>query len=178
MKRLKKSYQILTTVETWFFFTIFFFATVATVINVILRKLFGLSFNWIDESSRFIMLITMCLGMSIAVTGDIHPKMDSVQAIFKGKGKKIIVLLADLVFTFIMIVGTRYAIAQELKTYKTGAALSAIPLKLWVPWMFIPIGFAGASIRGIFNIIFDIMGLYGKDPRTSEKEEVGKEGES
>lgn len=173
MKTLKKLYNSLTQIETWFVFIVFLFATVATVVNVILRKFNGISFNWIDELSRFIMLITICIGMSVAISHNAHPKMDSVQSLFKGKAKQVVVLLADIILAGLMVLGAYLAIKQEIKTINNGATLSTMPLKLWVFWMFIPLGFTGASVRGILNVVFDIMGFSGKDPRLTEGE--GKE---
>ena len=175
MKALKKAYQVLTKVEIWFLFAIFLFATVSTVVNVILRKVAGSNLNWIDELSRFIMLITVCLGMSIAVSSDIHPKMDSIQLLCKGNARKVIVLIADLIFAVLLIIGAKFAIQQEIKTIHTGAVLSAVPLKLWVFWLFIPLGFTGGAIRGVCNVIFDLMGFFGKDPRQLPDVPEGKE---
>ncbi|NLI21103.1 MAG: TRAP transporter small permease [Clostridiales bacterium] len=165
MSFLKRTYKILTQVETWFVFLIFLSATVATVINVIMRKVFGTSFNWIDELSRFIMIITVCMGMSIAITGRSHPKMDAVQGLFKGNAKKIVLLIADVVLAAIMIYVSVIAIGQELKTIRTGAAISTLPLKLWMFWMFVPLGFTGGSIRALFVVAFDIMAFWNQDPR-------------
>ena len=165
MKKLKKAYQILTKAEIWFVFIIFFFATAATVVNVVLRKLFAINLNWVDELSRFIMLITICLGMSIAVSDGSHPKMDTIQSLFKGKGHKAIVLVADVVFAVLLIWGAVLAIQQEARTIRTGADLTTIPLKLWVFWLFVPIGFTGGAIRCACNVVFDILDFFGKDPR-------------
>ncbi len=175
MKVLKKAYIALTKFETWFIFIVFFFATVATVINVILRKYFGLSFNWIDELSRFILIITVCLGMSLAVSEGSHPKMDSIQNIFKGKQRLIIILIADLILAAIMIWGSRLAIEQELKTIRNGASTSTLPLKLWVFYMFVPLGFTGGAIRSLFVVYFDLLGFWNKDPRAKAKVSGGEE---
>jgi len=175
MKALKKAYDWLTKFEIWFLFIIFFFATVSTVINVFLRKVVGTSFNWIDELSRFIMLITICLGMSIAVTEGTHPKMDSIQLLFKGKARQAIVLVADIVFAVILVFSSIYAVKQGIKTIHTGAVLATMPLKLWMFWIFVPLGFTGGAIRSMFNVAFDVMGFVGKDPRTPAAAEDGKE---
>lgn len=165
MKTLDKMYKALTKVETWFVFAIFFFATVATVINIISRKLFGVSFNWIDELSRYIMLITTCIGMSVAISNDGHPRMDLLHRTLKGKARKVIVFIADLILAAILIIGAYYAIQQGINTFVNGAKTSTLPLKLWVFFMFIPLGFTGASIRSIILVYYDFLDLLGKDPR-------------
>ncbi len=170
MKTLKKIYDVLTKVEVWALFIIFFFATASTVVNVILRKLFAFSFNWIDELSRFIMLITICMGMSIAISHGSHPKMDTIQALFKGKGKIAVTLVADVVLTALMAFGAFLAVQQELKTIANSADLATMPLKLWMFWLFVPLGFTGGAVRSLFNVIFDIMGFQGKDPRQTMAE--------
>ena len=165
MRFLKKAYKVLTKVEIWFIFLVFLSATIATVINVIMRKMFGTSFNWIDELSRFIMIITVCMGMSLAITEKSHPKMDAVQGLFRGTAKKVVLLIADIVLAAVMIYVSTLAIGQEIKTIRTGAAISTLPLKLWMFWMFVPLGFTGGSIRALFVVAFDIMAFCNKDPR-------------
>ncbi|MCM1148729.1 MAG: TRAP transporter small permease [Butyricicoccus sp.] len=177
MRSLKKAYNLLTKFEIWFLFIIFFLTTVAVVVNVFLRKLFNVSFPWIDELSRFIMLITICLGLSIAVTNDSHPRMDAVQGLFRGNAKKAMVLLADLITVAILAIVSWYAIQQGIKTIRNNADLATIPLKLWMFWIFIPIGYVGAVIRGIVNIVFDILDFSGKDPRKLPAESTGSPGE-
>ena len=176
MKLLDRMYKTLTKVETWFVFVVFFFATVSTVINIISRKLFGVSFNWIDELSRYIMLITTCIGMSVAISQDGHPRMDLLHRTLKGNARKVIVLIADVILAVTMIVGAYFAIQQGIKTYVNGANTSTLPLKLWVFFMFIPLGFTGAAVRSIILVYFDILDFLGKDPRkipmTTEKEEL------
>ena len=57
MKVLEKIYEIFTAIVKYFLFAIFFFATIFVVINVFGRKLFGFSFNWLEELNRYILII-------------------------------------------------------------------------------------------------------------------------
>lgn len=177
MRSLKKAYNLLTRFETWFLFIIFFLTTAAVVVNVFLRKLFSISFPWIDELSRFIMLITICFGLSIAITNDSHPRMDAVQGLFRGNAKKAVILLADLITVAILAIVSRYAIQQGIKTIRNNADLATIPLKLWMFWIFIPVGYVGAVLRGVANIVFDILDFSGKDPRKLSDESTSSPGE-
>ena len=173
MKGLKKAYEALTKLETWFMFLLFFVTTLAVVINVILRKLFSMSFPWIDELSRFIMLVTGCVGLSVAMTGDLHPKMDSLASVFRGRAKQIFRLVGNIVTLVIMAIVAWYSVKQGIKTIHNGAMLGTVQMKLWVFWIFVPLGFVGATVRTALNVVFDTMGLFGKDPRTApEKDEL------
>ena len=174
MRRLKKAYDALTKFETWSLFIVFFLTTVAVVLNVFMRKVFSIAFPWIDELSRFIMLITICLGLSIAITGGVHPKMDAVQGLFKGNAKKAMILLADIITLVILALVSYYSIQQCAKTIRNNADLATIPLKLWMFWIFIPIGYIGAVLRGIANVVFDLLDFSDRDPRKLSSPNTGE----
>lgn len=134
-----------------------------------MRKLFGISLSWIDELSRFIMLITVCLGMSIAISNEGHPRMDILSRVLKGNAKKVVLLLADISLAVAMILGANFAIAQEIKTIRNAAIVSTMPFKLWVFFIFIPIGFVGGAIRSLIIVACDILGFLNKDPRATKE---------
>lgn len=63
MNALKKAYRVFSTAEKYFLFVIFFFATVMVVVNVLGRKLFGFSFNWLEELNRYILVVCTFIGL-------------------------------------------------------------------------------------------------------------------
>lgn len=87
MNALKKAYRVFSTAEKYFLFVIFFFATVMVVVNVLGRKLFGFSFNWLEELNRYILVVCTFIGSAIATSDRLHPRMDMVVGMLKGKAK-------------------------------------------------------------------------------------------
>lgn len=167
MNALKKAYKILTKFEIWFMFILFFFVCVSVVVNILSRKLFSYSLNWVDELARYIMLICTCLGFSIAITERSHPKMDTVQMLLKGKARKVIVLVADVILAIIMIWFFILSIQQGIKTIKNAASTATLKVPFWVFFTFIPLGAFGASIRSLILIYEDLVS-FKRQPETEE----------
>ncbi len=153
MKTLKKIYDIFSEVEKYFIFAIFFFATVFVVINVFGRKLFGFSFNWLEELNRYILVVCTFIGASIGVTLGNHPRMDSVLSLLKGRVRMIVEVVSTLIFTVFSAYMTFYAFRQLQSMLKLSAMTATLKVPVYVFFMFIPIGFLGMTVRSIVKLI-------------------------
>lgn len=154
MKTLKKVYDIFSKIEKYILFAVFFFATVMVVINVFGRKLFGFSFNWLEELNRYILIFSAFIGGSIAVTSDMHPRMDSVLQLLKGKARLTIEAVGGLLMTVFLGVMTYYALLQLQQMIRVSAMTATLVLPVYVFFAFIPIGFFGMTVRSAIKLVF------------------------
>ena len=157
MKVLEKIYEIFTAIVKYFLFAIFFFATIFVVINVFGRKLFGFSFNWLEELNRYILIICTFLGASIAITRGSHPRMDSVLSLFKGRGRHIVEAVSSLVLTVFLVLMTYLAFKQLGVMRKLSAMTATLKVPVYVFFTFIPIGFTGMTVRSTVKTIMEII---------------------
>ena len=170
METLKKLYNTFSKVEKYCIFGVFFFATISVVINVLGRKLIGFSFNWLEELNRYILVACTFVGASIAVTEGIHPKMDSVVGLFKGRAHLVVIALSTLIFTAFSIIMTYYAVIQLKNMMIISAVTATLKVPVYVFFAFIPIGFFGMSVHSIINLIFKIKDI--KDYKIGRMNEV------
>lgn len=154
MKTLKKIYDIFSKIEKYILFAVFFFATVMVVINVFGRKLFGFSFNWLEELNRYILIFSAFIGGSIAVTSDMHPRMDSVLQLLKGNVRLTIEAVGSLLMTGFLGVMTYYALLQLQQMIRVSAMTATLVLPVYVFFAFIPIGFFGMTVRSAIKLVF------------------------
>ena len=156
MNAMKKLYKIFTLVETYFLFSLFLFTSVAIVVNVLGRKIFGFSFNWLEEFARYVLIIIAFVGMSIAVTRGIHPKMDAVQNIFKGRAGLAIKIIAKLIFALAMCALFYYSLRQMRIMIRFPASTATLKIPLYAIFAFLSAGFLGASIRSLIDLALTV----------------------
>lgn len=149
---MKKLYKILTAVETYFLFILFLFTSFSIVVNVMGRKLFGFSFNWLEEFSRYVLIIVTFIGISIATTRNIHPKMDAVQNLFKEKAHLAIQIIAKLIFAVFMCIMFYYSFRQLRNMMRIPASTATLKIPLYAIYMFLFAGLLGTSIRSIVSL--------------------------
>ncbi len=149
---MKKLYKMLTTLEVYFLFALFLFTAVAVVVNVLGRKFLGFSFNWLEEFARYVLIIITFIGISIATTRDIHPKMDAVQNIFKGRAKLAVQIIAKLIFSIAICLLAYYALRQFANMLRIPASTATLKIPLYTIYAFLAAGLLGASVRSIIDL--------------------------
>lgn len=159
MKALKKIYDIFSLVEKYAIFAVFFFATIMVVINVLGRKIFGFSLNWLEELNRYILVVTTFVGASIGITLGNHPRMDSVLSLFKGRARLVVEALSTLILTALVALMAYWAFKQLGVSIKINASTATLKVPVYIFFAFIPIGFLGMTVRCIAKLIMDIKAI-------------------
>lgn len=169
MKMLKKIYDVFTNVERYCIFAVFFFATIMVVVNVLGRKIFGFSFNWLEELNRYILVVCAFVGASIATTAGSHPRMDSVMSLFKGRSRHVMEAISTAVLTVFLAAMAFYAFKQFGTMRMLGAITATLKVPVYVFFVFIPIGFTGMTVRNAFKLVFHIIDIknYKKEDKAS-----------
>jgi len=159
---LKKAIKAFEAIETTVLSIPFLFLSVAIVVNIIQRKIFSVSFSWLEEFSRYFFVFSTFLGASIAITMDKHPKMSALQNIAGAKTVKWLILFSDILCVCISAYLCRYAVKQVLNLARHQTITSAMSLPLWIVYVIIPLSMAGMTIRFIILIVRDIKVVLGK----------------
>ncbi len=174
---MKKLYNIRTTLEVYFLFTLFLFTAMAVVVNVLGRKFLGFSFNWLEEFARYVLIIITFIGISIATTRNIHPKMDAVQNMLKGRAKLAIQIIAKLIFAVAICILAYYAFRQFSNMLRIPASTATLKIPLYIIYAFLAAGLLGASVRSIVDLGMTVRkyALYSKETVEKSKEKVQPE---
>ena len=176
MKALKKVYDIFSLIEKYAIFAVFFFATVMVVINVLGRKIFGFSFNWLEELNRYILVVTTFVGASIGITLSNHPRMDSVLSLIKGRARLIVECISTLILTVFVAIMAYWAFKQLGVMIKLNASTATLKVPVYIFYMFIPIGFLGMTARCIAKLIMEVRdAVVYKKPAAEESAIEGSE---
>lgn len=119
--------------------TMFFLSSMVVLvfIQVILRNIFSIGINWIEEAAIFLSIWTIYLGLGFAYQSGAHVSIDLLVSIVPKRWKKLLFLLmliSCLVFIIILaIYGTKLCNKMMMRTSMTigmpmGLAYSVIPI--------------------------------------------------
>ena len=121
--------------------------------QVIGRYIFSSAPSWTEEMARYIHIFQVWIGASYAVKKRQHIRVGAFVELFKGTSRKMIELLALVLWfgiaLFLAIFGTQLVLAS----IRYGQVTPAMQIPMWIPFLSIPLGGAGMSIRLIQQMI-------------------------
>jgi C4-dicarboxylate transporter, DctQ subunit len=125
------------TEELFIGYSMLFIALVATI-QVILRYLFGVAYDWIDEGARYMTIMITFVGAGVCVRYGAHFSMDALIQYSPDRIKHLLKLAANLISAFIMAVLFYYSWVQILKLQQFGATTPSFRIPMFIPYL--PIG--------------------------------------
>ena len=136
------------------FITLFTFLIGIMIMFQIVRRALGAqSWAWLDELSRYMLIITTLMGCSIAVNTNGHMLMDAIYTKLKPKAAYVVKSIAHLVCIILFSGLTCYSFRWMTNLYKLGKTWESVPLKIW--WLWIPIIYAlfTMTVRYIIQLL-------------------------
>lgn len=130
-----------------------FIMTCIVFYSVIMRYIFKAAPFWGEEVARYLLVWTSLLGASLAFNNREHVGVEYFTNKLSGKMKESVVRIMDILslifFAFVVVYGIRSAI--------TGwrAVSPATGIKMFFPYLGIPIGCLACFIQILFNLIQD-----------------------
>jgi C4-dicarboxylate transporter DctQ subunit len=118
-------------------YTLLLVALVATI-QVILRYLFGIAYDWVDEGARYVTILITFAGAGVCVRYGAHFSMDALVQYAPNRIKHLLKLLANLVSAAIMTTAFYYSWIQIGKLHQFGATTPSLRIPMYVPYL--PIG--------------------------------------
>jgi C4-dicarboxylate transporter DctQ subunit len=145
---LKKFEKLLVGCETYVMvasMTIFAFCV---VIDVIMRKLFGNSLEFMQELGKYLMVWATFIGASLGTKTGEHPSMSLVIDSVPKKIKALMTVLVDLICAGASAFAGWYAY-QQLLLYQKMHTLTVTlwRLPVWVFYIIVPLGFLIMTVR-------------------------------
>lgn len=123
--------------ELFIGYTLLLIALVATI-QVILRYLFGVAYDWVDEGARYITILITFVGAGVCVRYGAHFSMDALVQYSPDRVKHLLKVLANLVSALIMAVAFYYSWVQIGKLHRFGALTPSFRIPMFIPYL--PIG--------------------------------------
>lgn len=128
------------------------------VLNIFSRYAFGVTFSWVPEMARFLMVWTIFLGAGILTYNEEHMKVDILERHLSGlphKVLKLIIILGSMVLYLFIVV---YGISLVIKTQgQVASSMMFLPMNL--VYLAIPISGIVMLIGSLLRAIAIVVGL-------------------
>ncbi len=121
-------------------------------IQVIMRYVFNSSLSWSEEFARYVFIWQTWLGVSIGVRDKKHIKVELIFGLVKGRGKKVIDIIASCIWLafsiFITINGTQLV----LDLMQKGSLSSGMRIPLYFVYVSLPISTGVMALRLVMEV--------------------------
>jgi len=132
--------------------------------QVVGRKVFESAPSWTEEMARYIHIFQVWIGASYAVKKRQHIRVEAFITRFKGFPRKVMesisIAIWFVIALFLAVFGTQLVLAS----INYGQVTPAMQLPMWIPFLAIPLGGAGMSIRLIQQLAAVWRGDYERNP--------------
>lgn len=126
---------------------------IVMTLNVLFRYFINYSMPWTSEVSLFLFAWVTFLGASLGVHRNDMAAVTIVIERFKGKSYKISQLVVQLMILVFASLFFSYALNWFLSPSTLNATAVTINIKMWVPYMVLPIGMVLIILFSIDNIL-------------------------
>jgi C4-dicarboxylate transporter DctQ subunit len=106
-----------------------------TCIQVLFRYAFGISFDWVEEGSRYMTVLITFVGAGMCVRHGSHFAMDAMVNTLPLRGKYLCQALAMFVSALTVGVVCYFGWVQVAKIFKFGATTPVLRLPMYVPYL-------------------------------------------
>ena len=132
MKRLLAGLNIIE--ETFIGYALLLIAVITSG-QVLFRYAFGMSFDWVEEGSRYTTVLITFVGAGMCIRRGSHFAMDALVNALPARGRYLCQTLAMLVSALTMAVICYYGWIQVAKLAKFKATTPVLHLPMYVPYL-------------------------------------------
>lgn len=140
-----------------------------TTLEVILRYVFGIGFDWGEELARYATILITFMGAGLCVKYGSHFSMEAMVQYAPNRIKHLLKILAHLVSTLVMAVVFYYSWVQIGRLHQFGATSPAMQIPMYIPYLPIGIFAAVIALRFFFQAVRHTNGLWHNLPFEGEK---------
>ncbi len=120
--------------ETFIGYTLLLIALITSV-QVVSRYAFGISFDWVEEGSRYITVLITFVGAGMCIRSGSHFAMDALVNALPARGRFLCQALAMFISALTLGVVGWYGWIQVGKLAKFGATTPVLHLPMYVPYL-------------------------------------------
>lgn len=147
---MKKLIETVNKIEELFIgYALLTIALVATI-QVFLRYVFGIAYDWVEEGARYMTILITFVGAGVCVKYGTHFSMEALVQYAPNRIKHLLKVVAHLISAVIMTVVFYYSWIQIGKLHQFGATSPSFQIPMYVPYL--PIGIFTAVIALRFFI--------------------------
>ena len=120
---------------------------VGTTIQVFTRYFLGMTFDWFDEGSRYLLVFVTFAGAGMAVKYGAHFSMEAVTQYAPPRLAAALRILANLLSAAVMLVIAWYGWEQTALLARYGMTTASLSMPMWVAYLPIPVFGATIALR-------------------------------
>ncbi len=124
---------------------------VGTTIQVFTRYFLGMTFDWFDEGSRYLLVFVTFAGAGMAVKYGAHFSMEAVTQYAPPRVAAALRALANLLSAAVMLVIAWYGWEQTALLARYGMTTASLGMPMWVAYLPIPVFGATIAFRFLFR---------------------------
>lgn len=142
-------------VENVIAITLLVVMTLAVFLQIVTRTL-DYSLSWTEELARYCLIWLVFIGLSLAVIHQQHIKIDVISKHLNTKEKKVLALVAHLVFLAFSLVILFYSTQMVMNLFFLEQHSPALGLPMWIVYLACPVGFCLTSFRLLQQMVLTI----------------------
>lgn len=124
--------------------------------QIVMRYVFNNSLTWSEEITRYIFLWQIWVGLSYGVKKSKHIRVEIIKYHLNDQGKKIIEMIATLIWlAFGIFLFYRAGIVMA-KVYSSGQLAPATHLPMWIPYASVFVGVGLMLLRLLQKVFLDL----------------------
>lgn len=120
---------------------------VGTTIQVMTRYFLGMTFDWFDEGSRYLLVFVTFAGAGMAVKYGAHFSMEAVTQYAPPRIAAALRTLAGLLSAAVMLVIAWYGWEQTTLLARYGMTTASLGMPMWVAYLPIPVFGVSIALR-------------------------------
>jgi len=120
---------------------------VGTTVQVCTRYFLGLTFDWFEEGSRYLVVFATFAGAGMAVKYGAHFSMEAATQYAPPRLAAAMRMLAGLISAAVMLVVAWYGWEQTRLLARYGMTTASLGLPMWVAYLPIPVFGTGIALR-------------------------------
>ena len=144
---MKKFLRILGQIEELTVGGLLLLLAVGTTVQVFTRYFLGLTFDWFDEGSRYLVVFATFAGAGMAVKYGAHFSMEAVPQYSPPRVSACMRTLANVISAAVMLIIAWYGWEQTALLARYGMTTASLGMPMWVAYLPIPVFGATIAVR-------------------------------
>ena len=167
---MKKVLHALQRLEKWIIVIAFVIMVVAIFCQVVNRKIFKIPVSGFEEAAKYSMAYMVLLGTELGLRDGTQIAIKGVVDKFKGKVKKVIVIISKIIVVAFAAIMTNASFAMVLKQAAIGQTSPGLGIPMSVPYFSLVLGFGLIAVVQAGELVSMI--VHFNKPEDEMKEEV------
>lgn len=127
-----------------------------SVANVIGRFVFGQSLFFSQEANQFLIILITAAGIGYAARHGRHIRMSAFYDSLGDRPRKLLMIVISLLTAGAMFILAYYSFTYAFSVYETGRVAASTRIPMWVPLIWLPIGFTITGIQYVLTALANI----------------------